>query len=97
MDKAEIHTAVLTNKERLDRIEQKVDRIIEILSDGYLRRYMTADDLAQVLQVTPKWVLERARLPKDDPAHIPSFRWLGGKRLYFRREDITSLFEPANS
>lgn len=97
MDRELLHTEIRENQERLDRIEEKVDRIISILEKQRPARFIPIETLSEILNLSPKWIKNRTSLPPDDPAHIPSFRWMHGDRLYFRREEIEALFQRSPS
>ena len=63
--------------------------VFEASGGGSLQRLLTADEVAEILQVAPSWVYQRTRRRSVD--RIPGFRL--GKYWRFREADVLAWLE----
>jgi hypothetical protein len=78
--------------EKLNRIEAKLDVLLESVTCTKIdKNYLSAKEVAKLIGLNYRTVLNRSNLDRDDPRYIPSIRF-GSNRKYFERKVIERIF-----
>lgn len=81
------------NEEKLNRIEQKLDLILNSnrhrIND---KRYITAREVEDLTGLNHRTILNRSNLDEHNPRFIPSIQFGGSRRKYFEKKVIERIF-----
>lgn len=83
-------------EERLDRIEKKLDMLLEAQRNKIpKKKYMTAREVEELIGINHRTLLNRSNLPRWEKRFIPSLKLKGSNRKFFERKVIERLFKLA--
>lgn len=81
------------NNEQLQRIEQKLDVLLN--SNAHRineKKYITAREVQDLTGLNHRTVLNRSNYREENPRYIPSIQFGGSRRKYFERKVIERIF-----
>ena len=80
-------------EERLKRIEQKLDLLLETKRHQITKKkYITARDVEDLTGLNYRTILNRSNMDRDHHLYIPSVQLGQSNRKYFERKVIERLF-----
>ena len=80
--------------EKLDRIEQKLDLLLNSKAHQINnKRYITAKEVEDLTGLNHRTILNRSNMEPGNPRFIPSIQFGGSKRKYFERTVIERIFK----